>query len=437
MEDRPRCPRTNAILFGFFAQTGYRRGTAAHTAGPALLKMTAFRPARSGFHFPFLTRCVETAVNRSTHIPYEGVPFEPEVFLARNSPLKITRKYLHKYLLLKLRGQIPLELKHLNSSQRILWIYTRRNFGDAIMDMAGRALLRGMNVPIDLFTLPSLHKLFAQDDVFQHVFSDLREVVGRQYDAILMSEFNLPSIRLKNRHFAKLPYACLFQYFNGPDRNQTDFSYASVNDVFSLGHAASELQSISKPYLASTPDTVQSVLPFIPDTPFLALAVGGLDPNRTYSHWPAVLDLMDRSDDLRILKRVVLLGSDNGLAMAEQLAAQRFRHLQISSCVGKLTLLQSREVAARASLFLGADGGLMHVAHTTPVPSVSLFGIKEPPYLRLTGQCHSIGLQSKGNVDTIAPAEVVQAIARQVATYGAATAAARDSAHQLNPPETA
>ncbi|MBV8627629.1 MAG: glycosyltransferase family 9 protein [Paraburkholderia sp.] len=387
--------------------------------------MTAFKPTRSGFNLPFLTRCVDTAVIRSTHIPYEGVPFEPEVFLLRNSPFKITKKYLHKYLLLKLRGQIPLELKHLDSSQRILWIYTRRNFGDAIMDMAGRALLKGMNVPIDLFTLPSLHKLFAEDDVFQNVFSDLREIEGRQYDAILMSEFNLPSIRLKNRHFRKLPYACLFQYFNGPDRNQTDFSYASVNDVFSLGHAASELQSISKPYLASKPDTVESVQPFIPDTPFLALAVGGLDPNRTYGHWPAVLDLMDRSDDPRMLKRIVLLGSDNGLAMAEQLGAQRFRNLQISSCVGKLSLLQTREVAARASLFVGADGGLMHVAHTTPAPSVSLFGIKEPPYLRLTAQCHSIGLQSEGNVDTIEPAEVMQAIARQIATYCAVTDTAR------------
>ena len=364
---------------------------------------------------------METAVNRSTRIPHEGVPFEPEVFLQRNSPLKITRKYLHKYLLLKLRGQIPLELKHLDASQRILWIYTRRNFGDAVMDMAGRALLRGMNVPIDLFTLPSLHKLFAEDDVFQHVFSDLREVEGREYDAILMSEFNLPSIRLKNRHFAKLPYACLFQYFNGPDRNQTDFSYASINDVFSLGHTANELQSISKPYLASTPGTVESVLPFIPETPFLALAVGGLDPNRTYSHWPAVLDLIDQSDDQQMLKRIVLLGSDNGQAMAEQLGAQRFRTLQISSCVGKLSLLQTREIAARASLFVGADGGLMHVAHTTPVPSVSLFGIKEPPYLRLTEQCHSIGLQSQGNVDTIAPAKVMQAIARQVATYRTVT----------------
>ncbi len=378
--------------------------------------MTAFKHTHVGFPLPGLTRCVDTAITRSTRIPYEGVPHEPDVFLRHNSPLKITRKYLHKYLMLKLRGQIGLELKHLDRSQRILWIYTRRNFGDAIMDMAGRALLKGMGFQIDLFTLPSLHKLFAEDDVFGNVYSELHEVDGRNYDAILMSEFNLPSIRLKTRHFRKLPFACLFQYFNGPDRNQTCFSYATVNDVFSLGHRADALQSMSKPYLASRPATVEAVRPFIPDTRYITLAVGGLDPNRTYNHWPAVLDLLDRSEDPRVIKRIVLLGSDNGQTMADTLTARHFKSLEISSCVGKLSLLQTREIMVGAPLFVGTDGGLMHVAHTTPTSSVSLFASKEPPYLRLTEQCHSIGIQGEGNADTIAPESVMDAIVEQLST---------------------
>jgi heptosyltransferase-2 len=58
----------------------------------------------------------------------------------------------------------------------------------------------------------------------------------------------------------------------------------------------------------------------------------------------------------------------------------------------------------------------MHVAHTTDTPSVSLFSHREPPRLRLTEACHSIGLQKQGNVDTIAPATVMDAIARQLTT---------------------
>ncbi|CAG4912265.1 glycosyltransferase family 9 protein [Paraburkholderia saeva] len=381
--------------------------------------MTALQHTRSRFPFAGLRRCLDTAVIRSTHIPYEGVPYEPDIFLRHNSPLKITKKYLHKYLLLKLHSQIGLELKHLDRSQRVLWIYTRRNFGDAIMDMAGRALLKGMGFQIDLFTLPSLHKLFAEDDVFGNVYSELGQIEGREYDAILMSEFNLQSIRLKIRHFKRLPFACLFQYFNGPDRNQTCFSYATVNDVFSLRHRADALQSMSKPYLASRPATAEAVRPFIPDTRYITLAVGGLDPNRTYNHWPAVLDLLDRADDPRLIKRIVLLGSDNGQTMADILSARNFKSLEISSCVGKLSLLQTREIMVGAPLFVGTDGGLMHVAHTTPTSSVSLFASKEPPYLRLTEQCHSIGIHGEGNADTIAPERVIDAIVKQLSTCAA------------------
>lgn len=360
-------------------------------------------------------RSLDLAVSRSTRIPYTGVAHEPEVFLRKTSRAKIAKKYLHKHLLLKWHGQTRLELRNAAACKRLLWIYTgKRNFGDATMDMSGRALLKGRGLELDLFTLPNLHVLFAEDDVFQHVFSDLRDLQGRHYDAILMSEYNLPSIKLKTKHFRHLPFACLFQYFYGPDRNQTCFSHAAVNDVFSLGYPADEIVSMSKPYLAANAQTRDSVQPLVPDGRFLALAIGGLDANRTYRHWTELLDLIDRSDDRNIPKQVVLLGSDNGLSMADGLSKPTFSELKISSCVGKLSLLQSREIVAKASLFVGADGGLMHIAHSTPTPSVSLFSDREPPYLRLTEQCHSIGIQSTGDVDDIAPVSLMSAISTQL-----------------------
>ncbi|WGS50927.1 heptosyltransferase [Paraburkholderia sp. D15] len=369
-----------------------------------------------------LKRIVDTAVERSTRIPYPGVAHEPDVFLRKQSRAKIVKKYLHKYGLLRLRGQRRLELANAANTKRLLWIYTgKRNFGDATMDMSGRALLKGRGFDIDLFTLPNLQKLFEEDDVFQHVYADLQQLAGRQYDAIVMSEFNLPSIKLKARHFRHLPYICLFQYFYGPDRNQTTFSYAAVNRAFALGYTDANIVAISKPYLATKPATRESVRPFVPDAPFLALAVGGLDANRTYGHWGDVLEMIDRSSDPAMPKHVVLLGSDNGLDTAQALSKRSFATLKLSSCVAQLTLLQSREVAAQARLFVGADGGLMHVAHSTPTPSVSLFSDREPPYLRLTGACRSIGIQSTGDVDEIAPADVMSAIQQQLAGSGTAT----------------
>lgn len=360
------------------------------------------------------SRWTQTAVTRSTQIPFDGVPHEPDVYLAHTSRLTIAKKYLHKAALLKLYGQPPLELHRLDRSQRILWIYARRNFGDATMDMAGRALLKGLGYRLDLLTLPALHKLFEEDDVFGHVYSNPADIDASQYDAILLQEFNLPSIRLKARHFRRMPFACLFQFFNGPDRNQTCFSFASVNALFALGHSASELQRLSKPYLATSAATRDSVQPLVPAEPFIALATGGIDPNRTYHRWPALLELLERCDDPRIPRTVVLLGSDNGLDIARELCARQTQRVTITSLVGKLAFLQAREVVARAALFVGADGGLMHVAHTTDTPSVSLFSHREPPRLRLTDACHSIGLQQHGNVDTIAPEAIMDAIVRQL-----------------------
>lgn len=366
-----------------------------------------------------LKKAVDKAVDRSVRIPWAGVAHEPEVFLRKTSRAKIVKKYLHKHLMLRWRGQTRLELQSTAAVRRLLWIYTgKRNFGDATMDMSGRALLKGRGVEIDLFTLPNLHKLFEEDDVFQNVYSDLQQLSGRSYDAIVMSEYNLPSIKLKARQFRHLPYVCLFQYFYGPDRNQTTFSYAAVNHAFGLGYPDAGIVSMSKPYLAAKASTRESVRAFLPHGEFLALAVGGLDANRTYRRWGELLDLIDRSDERGMPKHVVLLGSDNGVAIAEDLLKRTFSTLTLSSLVGQLSLLQSREMATQASLFVGADGGLMHVAHSTPTPSVSLFSDREPPYLRLTEQCHSIGIQSTGDVDEIAPTEIMNAIRTQLSATG-------------------
>lgn len=359
---------------------------------------------------------MDKAVTRSTRIPFDGVPYEPEVYLQKTSRLTIAKKYLHKDGLLKLYGQPRRELRRLDRSQRILWIYARRNFGDATMDMAGRALLKGLGYRLDLLTLPALHRLFEEDDVFGNVYSNPADVDARQYDAILLSEFNLQSIRLKTRYFRQTPFACLFQFFNGPDRNQTCFSFATVNAVFALGHTASELERRSKPYLSASAATRESVQPHLPAGPFIALATGGIDPDRTYHRWAELVDLLERSDDPRIPRTLVLLGSDNGVDIARELCALRTQRVKMESLVGQLAFLQAREIVARAALFVGTDGGLMHVAHTTDTPSVSLFSFREPPALRLTEACRSIGLQEHGNVDSIAPETIMNAIVSQLTT---------------------
>lgn len=306
-----------------------------------------------------------------------------------------------------------LHLHNRHAWRRVLWIYTgKRNFGDAIMDLSGRALLRETSFEMDLFTLPHLKALFDEDDVFHDVFADLRDLDGREYDAIVMSEFNLPSIRFKIRHFRHHPFACLFGFFFGPDRNQTHFSHAAINDVFELGYSPEHIAARCKPYLTASTATHEVVRNLRPNTDYMVIGVGGIDANRTYERWADVLEIIDRANHPALPREIVLLGSENGTGAATAILERSFRRLRVHAFVATLSLLQSRDLIAHAGLFVGADGGLMHVAHSTPTPSVSLFSNREPAHLRLTQACRSVSIQSEGDVSRIDAWRVFDAIKR-------------------------
>jgi heptosyltransferase-2 len=257
--------------------------------------------------------------------------------------------------------------------------------------------------------------LFCEDDIFDRVYASVDELDPLQYDAIVLNEFNYPSIKLKIRHFKKARFACLFGYFHGPARNQTLFSFAAVNDVFGLGLTGEALVRLAKPYLHQS-DGAQSALEGKrPVSPAIALSVGGIDENRSYRHWPAVLAMLDAMDDESIPRHIVLLGSDNGADAEADILRRRFQRLQVVSHVARSSLLEARAIIENSRLFVGCDGGLMHVAHSTSTPSVTLFASGEQKRFFLTERCHSLGLQSPGGASEIAPAQIVQAIRRQLA----------------------
>lgn len=361
----------------------------------------------------YLDKCAQ----KLTKIHYSIVPNTADDFLRSHSRLKLAKKFLHRYVSLAVSGQLRREIRRIEAGMRVLWIYAgKSNFGDAIMDLSGRALLRNANIALELLTLSKLQPLFSEDDVFARVYSSVEQIEDRGYDAIVLNEFNYQSIDLKVRYFAKLPFACLFQYFYGPDRNQTLFSFAAVNAVFQRGLGDSELLEVAKPYLSVHETTRRAVDQLFSEAaPDLALAVGGIDVRRTYDAWLAVLQWLDRTGVGDAPLRVALLGSDNGLAIARDIANHAFHRLEVNSFVADLSLLEAREVVARCRLFVGCDGGLMHVAHTTDTPSLSLFAHLEPPHLRLTKRCQSLAIHSKGGVNEVAPETVARAIIGRLA----------------------
>lgn len=359
----------------------------------------------------FIARRLGALTEPSTRIPYAWVYHEPDVFLQRTSSLTVAKKYLHRRLRLAVSGQARREVRHVAPDARVLWIYGgKASVGDAVMDMSGRALLRERPGPVDLLIAPSLKAVFEGDDIFRQVFDDPASIDAADYDVIVLQEFNYPTLRLKRRFFPTLPFACLFRFFHGPDRNQTQFSLAAVNDVFSLGLAPDELFARAKPYLREESDLPEAIARELPQGPFIVLGMGGVEPRRTYAHWRECLQAYDVACEPGMPTGVVLLGSGNGVEAAKALMEAKFVHLQLTSFTGQLTLRDAKRVIANAVLFVGADGGLMHVAHTTSTPSVTLFAKAEPPYLRLTPRCQSTPLQTESDVSAVAPEALADTI---------------------------
>jgi len=76
-------------------------------------------------------------LSASTQIPYGCVSYEAADYIRDTPKFKIYKKFLHKYVVLKIFGQLNLEKNHIPLGKNVLWIYTgKRNFGDANLELS-------------------------------------------------------------------------------------------------------------------------------------------------------------------------------------------------------------------------------------------------------------------------------------------------------------
>ncbi len=355
-----------------------------------------------------------------TTIPYESVAYNQHR-LFDETKFILLRKYFHKYFLLKVFNQLSLE-KYPTKEDRILWIFSGKNhlayrsIGDSIMDLSGRALLRNQGWKIDLFTFNNLAELFTHDDIFENIYTDIKDVDTSKYDHILFTLYTPRSIRLKLRFFRLLRFSSLWRYLqiNG-QYNQITYSYASINELFSIGLSDSEIDNVAKPYLVVGNSIDSLVQKFKPAQPYGVIAVGGMDQDRTYEHWLDFFKLLDQ--DKSKIKTWVLVGSANGLSYVEKVIAHSFKTLNIISFVNQLPILQVASLIKQSSLFIGSDGGLMHVAHSTNTPTVTLFTTNVDPRYRVTKACYSVTIQSRRGVSLIPARDIVDAAEKQMISF--------------------
>jgi len=333
---------------------------------------------------------------------FEEVITSSEEFLKVNSSLKVISRYFRKIIYLSIRRQTNLEVETFPIHSRILMIYTKKNYGDAILELSGRRLINH-NFIIDLITTSELASFFSQDKIFNRVFDFSKSIEEESYDYVLLTEFSKKAINQKIKLLPRTKFACMFRFFYGPDRNQVYFSHFTVNKIFKLNIEVANILLNARPALWWKDEDFETQNP-IQKIGSIALSIGGIDPERIYERWDTLIKHLDNTISNKL--RVYLLGSSNAELTIRKISELPLKKIKVISLVGKTSLQQCRYVIDSSDFFVGCDGGMLHVAHTCNTPTLSLFQL--PAKYRLTQITPSKVLEAKQNVNEIDPKKILE-----------------------------
>lgn len=341
--------------------------------------------------------------------PIHGLPFDGPLAnelraeylqLPAGQRANALRKALQRELLLHLTGQARRRVAHVPAeAQCMLWIYTWTTVGDSLMDLAVRTHLPP-GLQIDLLIDPALASLYAGDPHFRNVLIDPQDARG-PFDFVLLQDLSTASLRLKRRCAPAAPFATVFEHLRGERFDRLGFAQRRAEQLFGI-----PVGDPARPTLHLPADRASSVKPA---NLRIAVALGARDPRRRYGQWPQVLQLLVDGWPARWAPpRFVLLGTANAL---DDLAAfppwLLERHTDIT--IGRLDLLGTAAHIRDCDAFLGADGGLMHLAVALDKPGAAVF-VEIDPRQRLLSNARIRSLFTPLDINRIAPADIAAAL---------------------------
>lgn len=357
---------------------------------------------------PYLERL---ALDSATPPTRQPVPAEDAAsFVRREGASKLGWRALRRRWVLWASGQRGLLRPSFPPGlRRLLWLYEGENqIGDALMDLAPRSLLREHGIAVDLLAAPTVARLFDGDPWFGRVTTDAADLQGQDHDFALVLSLKHRPLRSKRQHFLTLPWTSVHGHYTGPNFHRGLLATQRLADLLDLRLSVDDLQRHAHQKLgplAPLPPAVHAQA--LHGT--IALAVGGVREDRIYPHWHAVVEALVRAGQ----RRIVLVGSDNGRAQAQALAAGWQDAAQVLDLTARLSLQETRSVIAHAGVLACADGGLMHLGLTTATPVVSLFTQAIDPAWRLPQEAQAGALRAAGaTVSDLAPHAVAQALLR-------------------------
>lgn len=337
----------------------------------------------------------------------QPLPANAASYASQVSVGRVVRRRVLRQLNLAFHGQASLQRERIDlaAHRRVLWVHQGTpQVGDSLMDLAARVLLKGKVGRLDLLTDEHLLGLYRHDEVFSKVASSPADLPG-PYDLVLLHSTSSRALKDKFAHYRHVPFAHIQGFYTGPEFNRTLFGFYRLAQLLGDDRDSDELQRIARPMMWAAPEerAVADALRLPADA--IVVAVGGVRGWRTYTKWPKVLKGLA---DAGFRRPVILVGSDNGLAARDEIMAAG-TGLAIIDRVGRHSLGETQSLIGRCSLMLCADGGLLHVAHTTPVPVVALFAADIDPSYRITLANNTRALHGPQAVDDVPAAAVVEA----------------------------
>ena len=272
---------------------------------------------------------------------------------------KYLKRRLFTLLVYRMFGLVPELNKIADEHRSILWInWAAPSLGDSLMDLSARVLLDGREVV--LLTHLKNKTLFENDDYYSSVFSDYRELIakyGKNYFDLVICDSYSPRVLFKKLAVAPfVPFVGLYGYLNGFEVHRTYFAFARMMELLAIEKLIYPIRpsiSLHNELLNQRPEVD------------VCIAVGGEWPFRTYDQWCEVVSWLTEKG-----YSVSLVGSKNGVCDASKILDNQ---PSVRSTVSCSSLREVCVEIAKAKIFIGADGGLWHIACAIPIPTVVLF----------------------------------------------------------------
>ena len=332
------------------------------------------------------------------------VAADDAAFLARKGAAKIAFRILRRSAELAASGQRRHERDRIDPAwRRALWVHAEApQIGDALMDLAPRSLLAVHGIEVDLLAPPATAALFAGDRAFSRVLVDEAGIDPARYDFVIADSRAWKALATKRRRLPALPWVSIKGDYLGYDYHRGLLATRRLADLLGVAlDDAAERQHSRQKLLLDEPASAKR-------SGRVALALGGVRAERSYSHWPDVAARLRAGG----VDRFVLLGSANGTAAA---AAVEERLLSggadVLDLVSGTDLHGAWRAIAEADVVACADGGLMHLALATATPVVALFDAGIDPAWRLPGDFVGHALRADDrDVSSIDAARVAAAV---------------------------